>query len=430
MGFAQRWQEIRSGFSRPFWVANISELFERLSYYAAFAALANYLHERLAFSTQQTGNLTGFFGGLVWFLAAFGGAVSDRLGFRRALSTAYLILAIAYFLMGSIGSSWLSPVRDAIPLWWVVLFILILPALGIAMVKPSVVGTTASASKENVRSIGYSIYYTLVNVGGALGPFLGSFVHEHLGVENVFRMSAASVFLMFFGVLIFFRQPARSAGTPAPTLGQTARNFVTVITNLRFVVFLLIFSGFWVVYWQTYIALPLMLRAYTDAPTVDRVIATDATMVIIFQVLISLGTRGIPAFRAITLGTLISSFSWLIFGSRPGVWTAVLSLVVLAIGEMVLSPRYYEYVSRLAPANQQGTYMGFAFVPIGIGSIVGGWAAGWAVHTFAEVQRQPQRVWWFFTALGVACAAALWIYDLVVKPVMASEAPASTSSAE
>jgi hypothetical protein len=48
--------------------------------------------------------------------------------------------------------------------------ILALPALGISMVKPCVVGTTARASKENVRSIGYSIYYTMVNIGGAAGP--------------------------------------------------------------------------------------------------------------------------------------------------------------------------------------------------------------------------------------------------------------------
>ncbi len=42
MSFAQRWHDIRTGFERPFWVANISELFERLSYYAAFASLARY----------------------------------------------------------------------------------------------------------------------------------------------------------------------------------------------------------------------------------------------------------------------------------------------------------------------------------------------------------------------------------------------------
>src|SRR5947209_18837987 len=164
MSFSQRLHEVRTGFERPFWVANISELFERLSYYAAFASLARYLHEALSFPTERAADLAGLFGGLVWFLAIFGGAIADRLGFRRALSLAYLILSGSYFLLGSIGAPWLSPIRNAMPLGLFVAIVLLLPALGISLVKPSVVGTTARASKDNVRSIGYSIYYTMVNI--------------------------------------------------------------------------------------------------------------------------------------------------------------------------------------------------------------------------------------------------------------------------
>src|SRR5205807_3362075 len=172
MTFSQRLQDVRTGFERPFWVANISELFERLSYYAAFASLARYLHETLQFPTERVGALTGLFGGLVWFLAVFGGTLADRMGFRRALSLAYLILSGSYFLLGSIGAPWLAPVRNAVPLVVLVTVVLMLPALGVALVKPCVVGTTARSSHANVRSIGYSIYYTLVNIGGFCGPLM------------------------------------------------------------------------------------------------------------------------------------------------------------------------------------------------------------------------------------------------------------------
>ncbi len=111
MSLGGRLKEIHDGFERPFWVANVSELFERLSYYAAFASLARYLHETLSFPAAQASRLTGLFGGLVWFLAAFGGTLADRLGFRRSLSLAYFILSCSYFLLGSLGSSWLAPVR-------------------------------------------------------------------------------------------------------------------------------------------------------------------------------------------------------------------------------------------------------------------------------------------------------------------------------
>src|SRR6202790_574012 len=109
MSFGERLKEIRDGFERPFWVANISELFERLSYYAAFASLARYLHETLNFRVEQASSLTGLFGGLVWFLAAFGGTLADRLGFRRSLSLAYLILSCSYFVIGSNASPWFAP---------------------------------------------------------------------------------------------------------------------------------------------------------------------------------------------------------------------------------------------------------------------------------------------------------------------------------
>ena len=417
MSFGERLQEIRTGFDRPFWVANISELFERLSYYAAFASLARYLHETLSFPSEQAASLTGFFGGLVWFLAAFGGTLADRLGFRRSLSLAYFILSCSYFLLGSLGAPWLAPVRAAVPLFALVLFVLMLPAFGIALVKPCVVGTTARASKENVRSLGYSIYYTLVNIGGAGGPYLASYIHQHLSVENVFRAAAASVFLMFFAVLIFFKEPRRSGDVQTATLGEAARNFLTVLGNPRFMLFLLIFSGYWVIYWQEFIILPLYVHNYVD-PRADTelMLITGPITVIALQLLVSFLTKKIPAFRAVTLGTLISGLAWLLLIMHPSFKMAIVTLFVISLGEITLSPRYYEYVSRLAPAGQQGTYMGFAFLPIGIGSLIGGRFGGALIHRYGEIAHQPEKIWWAVTGVGVLTTVLMVLYDLVLKP--------------
>jgi POT family proton-dependent oligopeptide transporter len=418
LGISERLHEIRTGFERPFWVANLSELFERLSYYAAFASLARYLNETLGFRTEQASSLAGLFGGLVWFLAAFGGGLADRLGFRRSLSLAYFILSCAYFLLGSLGASWLAPLRTVLPLGVLVTFVLTLPALGIALVKPCVVGTTARASKESVRSIGYSIYYTLVNVGSAAGPYVASWVHQHMSVENVFRVAALSVFGMFFAVLMFFKEPRRLGETQTLTMAQAVTNFAAVLSNPRFMLFLLIFSGYWIVFWQEFITLPIYIHNYID-PKADTelILVTDPLTVIALQVAVSFLTKRIPTFRAITLGTLISACAWLMLAIRPTVLMAVATLIVVALGEITQSPRYYEYISRLAPSGQQGTYMGFAFLPIGIGSLIGGWVGGVLMHHFGEVAHQPDRIWWAVTAAGVITAGLLWIYD---KSLMAS----------
>jgi proton-dependent oligopeptide transporter, POT family len=455
---SERLEEIRTGFERPFWIANISEIFERLSYYGAFASLALYLQEKLNFSTEQTGTLTGIFGGMVWFLAIFGGAAADRLGFRRALSVAYLILAIAYFLIGSIGAPWLAPVRNSMPLTLFVGFILILPALGISLVKPCVVGTTARASKENVRSIGYSIYYTMVNIGGAAGPYFASWAHRNLGVENVYRLAAISVFAMFFLVLMLFREPRKPGDAPPPSIADVARNFSVVVGNYRVVLsalalalalaigtwlspkfvvpwwiwgaialtvmaglsrfmwFLVIFTGYWVVFWQQYISLPGYIHAHINPKAdVEMILVTDGVTVICLTLVVNYLIRKIPAFQAVILGTLITSASWLILAFRPTVWGAVLSIFLLALGEITQQPRYYEYISRLAPPGQQGTYMGFAFLPIGLGSLIGGRFGGLLLHHFGEVQHRPERIWWTITAVGLVTTAALWIYDKVLN---------------
>jgi MFS family permease len=103
----------------------------------------------------------------------------------------------------------------------------------------------------------------------------------------------------------------------------------------------------------------------------------------------------------------------------PRVWTCYLAIFVLAIGEIIHQPRYYEYISRLAPPEQQGTYMGFAFLPLGIGSLLGGWFGGRVIHHFAEVTNQPQLAWWIFTSVGLFTALLLWIYDRALKPIEA-----------
>lgn len=467
MSFNQRLQEIREGFDRPFWVANISEIFERLSYYGVFASLALYIQGKLNFSTEQTGTLTGLFGGMVWFMAIFGGAVADKLGFRRALSIAYLILAASYFLIGSIGASWLAPVRNAVPLGLFVGCILILPALGVSLVKPCVVGTTARASKENVRSIGYSIYYTMVNIGGAAGPYAAGWVHDHFGVEYVFRLAAVGVFAMFFFVLIFFREPRKDGDGPPPSILQVTRNFCVVLGNYwlvlptifggiilavssyfyrfavpwwvwvglvllvlagisKFMWFLVVFTGYWIVFWQQYIILPGYIKTYINADvSAEKILVTDGAVVICLTLAVNFLMRKLPAFQAVILGTIISSLSWLIVAFWPTVPGAVFSLGFLALGEIIQAPRYYDYIAKLAPPGQQGTYMGFAFLPIGIGSIIGGWFGGRVMHHFAEVTHQPQRVWWVISIVGVLTALLLWIYDRVVKPTRQEASPSA-----
>jgi dipeptide/tripeptide permease len=289
--------------------------------------------------------------------------------------------------------------------------------LGPAVVKPVVAGTTARASSENVRSLGYSIYYTVVNIGGTLGPLMAYQVRTTLGVENVFRVSAAFMAAMFFFTLAFYKEPGRPEDQTANSLMQSMKNLGTVLMNVRFMTFLIIFSGFYVSFWQQYVSLPLFIRGYVnkDANT-DLLLTVDPATVIAFTFLVNYLTRKIPAFTAMTAGVLISGLGWLaltISGTTP---FAILALFVVAIGEVTLAPRLYEYCSRLAPPGQQGMFMGFAFLPVAIGYFIAGPLGGWLVRYFGEELHKPNGMWYVVSGVGILTTALMVVYDKVVKP--------------
>ena len=294
-----------------------------------------------------------------------------------------------------------------------------IPALGPGVVKPCVAGTTARASNENVRSIGYSIYYTLVNVGGAVGPIMAFVVRKKMGwgVESVFRVAALSVFLMFWVTLFFYREPTRSGDQQVASVFSAIKNMFVVLRNLRFVTFLIIFSGFFVIFWQQYISMPLFIRKYVNPNAdVDLLLSVDAIIVICFQIAVTYVSRKLPAFTAMTLGFLITSLAWVIPALHPTVPMFVVALVLVALGEITQVSRYYEYISRLAPAGQQGLYMGFAFLPIGIGYLIGGRLGGYLVHHYGEVLHRPQQMWWVIAGVGIFTTVLMILYDRIVKP--------------
>ena len=433
----ERLREIRTGFERPFWVANFTEIFERIAYYATTAVLAIYMSEQLRFSSELTGWLMSAFGFVVWFLPLLGGTLADRFGFRRALMFAYLVMTAGYFLLGSLSATWMAPLRHALGDKWLVLAILMVPALGPGMVKPCVAGTTARASRENVRSIGYSIYYTLVNVGGALGPILAFLVREKLGlgIENVFRVAACSVFLMFWVTLFFFREPSGVEEKKVASVWEAITNMFVVLGNIRFLLFLGIIAAYYVVFWQMYISMPLFVRHFVNPNAgVDATISVEAITVICFQVLIAVLTRKIPTFRTIAIGILLTGISWVILALplptgevtlhlgfaaptiyRISVYVGI-TLFVLALGEIMLASRYYDYISRLAPSGQQGLYMGYAFLPVAIGYLIAGPLGGYLLHQFGEVHHKPRQMWLVIAGIGVFATILMLLYNAAVKP--------------
>lgn len=406
-------QKLKTGFHKSFWVANIMELFERLAYYGQQIVFMIYLRNQLGFTESEAGQLSGIFGGLIYLLPILGGTLADKWGFRKAFNVAFTILGLGYFLIGSVGFSFFSPVYSNFSQYWLLMLFLIFTAFGGSFIKPSVLGTVALGSNSETKSLGFAIYYWLVNVGAMLGPTIAYFVRDSFGNKFVYMVSSAACFAMLIVNLILYKDIKDENSSQSEPLVQKLKNLFVVLANYRFMIFLLIYSLYWIIFWQEFIIVPYYVTDFisNDAPYEIIQSWSGAGAIILLQIPINRLTKSLSTEKAILYGFALSSLIWIIIGIYPSVPTIVAGIVAFAIGEMVQAPRYYEYISEIAPAGQQGLFQGYAFLPIAIARFVGDPFGGWLYQTYATNGQNPSIIFWVMTGVGLLAAALMWLYN-------------------
>lgn len=416
MGLRDRYLEIRHGFEPTFWVANTLELFERLAFYGAKAVLVIFLATRVGL-VDDAGKLAGMFSALIFFLPVVAGVFVDKYGFRKTLIACFAIFSIGYFLIGMAGMEFGKPIVDAMGRKAYVITVLIITAAGGSLIKPCIVGTVDRTSKPASKALGFSIYYTLVNFGGAIGPLLAIPVRENLGIEFVLVVSSLTSFLLLLGTILFFREPVTPesvANQEMRTFGKVFRNMLLVFTNIRFMTFLVIFSGFWIMFWQIFYLLPFYTLDVLHFERFEILETVDAWCIIVLTIPIAIATKKLRPIVAITLGLMLASVSWIVVGAGGTIVFTVIGIAIFALGESTQSPRFYEYVASLAPPDQTGTFMGFAFLPIGIGAFVAGLLADELRAAF--MISNPSMMWYIVAAVGFASSVLMVVYNLIVAP--------------
>jgi dipeptide/tripeptide permease len=392
------------------------ELFERLAYYGQQIVFMIYMRNKLGFTEAEAGQLSGMFGGLIYLLPILGGTLADKWGFRRAFNIAFSVLALGYFLIGSMGMSAFSGIYGGAPQYWLMMAFLILTAFGGSFIKPSVLGTVAVTSKPETKSLGYAIYYWLVNVGAMIGPTIAYFVRDSFGNEFVYMVSSLSCFAMIIVNLMLYKEIKPEKAEVVESLGKKIKNLFVVLGNFKFMIFLLIYSLYWIIFWQEYIIIPYYVTDFIDKNYPYEILQSwcGAGAIILLQIPINRLTKNIKTPNAILLGFATSSLIWIIIGIYPSVFTIGAGIVAFAIGEMTQAPRYYEYISEIAPPGQQGLYQGYAFLPIAIARFVGDPIGAWLYQTSKAVGK-PERVWFALIGIGVGGALLMWLYNTVVK---------------
>ncbi len=397
-------------FNRSFWSANVSELFERVAFYGMTAMLVLYLHDVRGISESAAIGLNGNFGLVVYSLPVLSGVIADWLGYRKAFLLAYICLGAGYLLVGQFTT------------YWSIAGALLLVAFGASIVKPAVTGTVQKTCLSAQAAVGFSIYYMLVNVGGFLGPNVSGFVSNTLGlgVERIFYASALAIVIAILLIVFLFREPTEEKGEDEEgiTFSIFLRNFFTVIKNGQMMFLFLWVTLYWSIFFQFFGAFPLYLT--NDLGITEQgaafIISLDAAAIVCLQVLVGYLVRNMITIRAILIGFLISSIGVMSMAIYPAVWAAAIGILIWAIGEMFYAAHFYKYMGDMAPKDQVGMYMGFAFLPVALGSFLSG-VIGGPVSSFArETLGAPQLMWLIFGGIGIVSVIGLTVQAFVFKP--------------
>lgn len=456
--------QTQTKFPRVFWYSNLTELFERAAYYSMASFVVIYLGQ-LGLGTYWPAILNTLLWFLIYFLPILSGTVADQIGFRRALLGAFILLGVGYLLLGYpvwMGGAELAPTieREVTAGANVVLPAvagILLIGFGGSVVKPCILGTAQKTAGARA-TLAFAIFYVVVNMGSLFGRGVAFYVRTRPGaaLSAIFAVAAVMALLAFVVVAALYQGPETSPGSgvlgkPRKSVREILIGMLTVIFNLRFFLFLLVSCGFFFLYNQVYVALPLYLKTVVEPkPAMDIYTMANPLVIVCFQLLVTKMFGKMKPIRSMIVGTVIigaamalnmipvllgvdlraSLAGWLPVGS----FIVVTSIALGAFAELFTSARMYEYVGAMAPKGQEGLFLGYANLPLAFGSLAGGpvgalifneiMARGAARRPDGLLELVPGQNttgWVILMGIGFLSALSMWLFNRWLEKQEAEE---------
>jgi dipeptide/tripeptide permease len=418
------WAQLTS-FSVVFWICNTMEMFERLAYYGLRTVLPIYMVLAVEeggpeFDHIQKGSIYGIWASVQSFLPIVAGGYADKYGYKLTIAISIAVKIVGYLVMAfavdlailtSAGASGSVPGHMHTYNWFLLGAVAL--AAGTAIFKPGIQGIIALQLNKDNDSVGWSVFYQLVNVGGFLGPFLAG-VMRLMAWKWVFVSCAAVVALNYF-LLLMFTEPGVRKGWEG--IYKEARLFSEIswdsaigICEPRLMSFLVVFSGFWMMFYQLFDLLPNYIDDWVDSSMVytafaapvfaafgstppeewggmipqEMMININAGMCMLFAFLIGFVTGKVRSMVAMVIGILIAAFAIWGLGYSTNGWMVLGFIALFSLGELSASPTKMRYFSAIAPPEKKGLYLGYINATVGIGWALGSAIAGEMYQTTGD----------------------------------------------
>jgi len=419
------------GFGRAFWMLNSIEMFERLAFYTLRVMAPIYIMQAddpggLHLTAQNKGVIYAWWAVFQSILPMATGGFADRYGYKATMTFSISMMTVGYVLVALLRDIvWLPAKLDGNGLelisaldrsnFWSLFISIMVLATGTAFFKPSIQGSLAQNLTKDRSSVGWGIFYWVVNVGAFVGHWIPAVVfalageHSKEAWRNLFLLSAVFMSCNFILLFTFKDVPsgAEKHGSPLAVLWRTVVN----ILEPRLITWLIIMSCFWLMMYQLWDLQPNFISDWIDSSPLAHGLkwlpgplyaaVTDETPrgpQIPQQVLLSLNslfiiagvvgmawlTRRMRTLTAMCGGMILATAGVLVAGLTMSPWMLVLGIVCFSLGEMTTGPKKNEYLGLIAPPGKKGLYLGYVNIPVGVGVFAGSWIAGEVYGRYGE----------------------------------------------
>jgi dipeptide/tripeptide permease len=391
-------------FPKPFWVASAMELFERWAWYGLFAVFALYLTGStdkggLGFSHIEKGEIMSYITGILYLLPIITGAIADKIGYKKSLIIAYILLGSGYYFMGEVAS------------YWGMFFAFLWTAVGAAMFKPVASAIVTKSTDARNSSFGFGVFYMMVNIGGFFGPLFSAKLRDEYGWKIVFLMAASSIAVNMILVLFTFEEPDREESTESlsETINRSLKNIIEALSDMKLSLLLLIMIGFWLMFNQLFYTLPTFIEDWINTKPIgvfmdenlpswfanffknkegginpEMIVNLDAFFIVVFQMIISTIILKWKAINAMMTGIVIAIIGIALSFYTNNVFYTVFGIFIFAIGEMTSNPKFSDYIAKISPKGKEALYMGTYFLPISAANFLTKWITGDLYEAFAD----------------------------------------------
>ena len=402
----------RTPFPPVFWIANSIEILERFAYYGIYMGFGIYM-EYLGYSRAQLGIVQSLFLLFSYVVPVISGTFADRFGFKKVLIVSYLAYLPSILLL--ILTRSFSGIA------------LTMLSIGLAagIFKPLVSGTVRAVTDKSNKTLGFGIFYQMVNVGASFGPLIMGKLRA-ISWNHAFLAAAVAIGLMLLITILFYKEPKRE--TEGVTLKGKFRDLGTALADVKFAAFLVLLGlFFWLPFWAFFNLLALYVdrsldtaRLYLDIKGVlgtavagflsradetgtrrilGETISHSGYLIMLLQFFVSRTFERFKAVPSFLFGLTVAAAGYLVIGyARLGAagWV-FLGILLFAMGEMISSPRIQEYITWIAPKEKAGLYMGSNFLALGIGGGLSGVVYS-SLYGYFERGGHPERCWFVLAA--------------------------------